>query len=162
MIAGFDHDDPLVFDRHFRFLQESGVPVPHDQSTKSTDGYPACGCGSIKKDASFRAPFLRNTSNVETVYEHPSEVHVAGGTAGRFTSALVERCCATGTTLRRRVRRLVSHIRRRPKVHRRVEARKVLLLLVMLKNDEPGSSPDRRFGCCWHTLWRAPFMARKA
>lgn len=159
MIVGFDHDDATVFDQHFAFLQETGVPVPMVNLLKAPTGT-RLWVRLHKEGRVFQNEALRQTSNVEPLTNvTPRQMPLAQLLAGYLD--LVERL-RDWARFEERVRRLVSQVRRRPVVRRRVDGSKVLLLALMIARMR-GQAGARRatLRLLWHTLWRAPFMVER-
>ncbi|HYI09572.1 MAG TPA: radical SAM protein [Thermoanaerobaculia bacterium] len=157
LIVGFDHDDTTVFDQHFAFIQESGVPVPMINILKAPTGT-KLWTRLLKKGRVFQSESLRSTSSVEgftnVIPERMSLVELLSGYI-----SLVERA-RDWSHFERRIHTLLSQFRRRPDVPLRFELRKLLLLLVMLlQMNSAGRRTALRL--LLYTLRRAPFMLER-
>ena len=157
MIVGFDNDDSTIFDHHFAFLQETGVPVPMINLLKAPTGT-KLWTRLHKEGRVFKQDALRRTSNVEpltNVIPH------------RMTMvALLEGYIGLVTRLRdwknfeQRVHNLLSEVDRPPQGGFRIELNKLVLLVIMLaKMDRDGRRTALRL--ILYTLRRAPFMAER-
>jgi radical SAM superfamily enzyme YgiQ (UPF0313 family) len=157
MIVGFDHDGPEIFDHHFTFLQESGVPVPMINLLKAPTGT-KLWTRLHKEGRVFQNEALRSTSNVEPLTNvMPQGMSMAELLKGYIN--LVERI-RDWANFEKRIQSLLSQVQRRPRVGFRFEFGKLLLLIVMLakmKSDARRSS----LRLLLYTLRRAPFMVER-
>jgi radical SAM superfamily enzyme YgiQ (UPF0313 family) len=157
MIVGFDHDDPAVFDQHFAFLQESGVPVPMINLLKAPTGT-KLWARLHKQGRVFQSEALRRTSNVEALTNVlPERMELAELLAGYIN--LVERI-RDWKNFEGRVRSLLSQVRRKPEVRFRVGPAQLLLLFVMLAKMKR-EARRTALRLLLLTLRRAPFMAER-
>lgn len=157
MIVGFDHDDAAVFDQHFEFLQASGVPVPMVNLLKAPTGT-KLWARLHKQGRVFRSDTLRRTSNVEPLTNVlPARMSLDELLSGYIR--LVERLRDWGN-FERRIKTLLSQVRRRPRVRFRVGPANILLLLAMLAKMN-GDARRAALRLLLHTLRRAPFMAER-
>lgn len=157
MIVGFDHDDESIFDHHFTFLQESGVPVPMINLLKAPTGT-KLWTRLQREGRVFQSEALRRTSNVEPLTNVlPRRMSMRELLSGYID--LVERI-RDWRNFEARIQALLSQVRRRPRVPFRFEPAKLLLLLMMLAkmNGEARMSALR---VLLLTLRRAPFMVER-
>jgi hypothetical protein len=157
MILGFDHDDEDVFDRHFSFLQEAGVPVPMVNLLKAPKGT-KLWARLHREGRVLHSEDLTRTSNVESlsnvVPRRMTQARLLAGYLG-----LVERL-RDWDHFEARVRRLLAQVKRRPALRTRVGPAGVVLLLRMLwQMNAAGRRAALRL--LFHTLARTPFMAER-
>jgi radical SAM superfamily enzyme YgiQ (UPF0313 family) len=157
MIVGFDHDDPGIFDHHFTFLQESGVPVPMINLLKAPTGT-KLWTRLQREGRVFQSEALRRTSNVEPLTNVvPRRMSMRELLAGYID--LVERI-RDWRNFETRTRSLLSQVKRRPRVPFPAEPGKLLLLFVMLAKMD-GEARRTALRLLLHTLRRAPFMVER-
>lgn len=157
MVVGFDHDDSAIFDHHFAFLQESGVPVPMINLLKAPTGT-KLWARLHKQGRVFQNEELRRTSNVEPLTNViPERMGLVELLAGYIN--LVERLRDWGN-FEKRIRSLLSQVRRRPRVRFRMGPTQLLLLFVMLTKMER-EARRTALRLLLFTLRRAPFMAER-
>jgi len=158
MIVGFDHDDQTIFDRHFAFLQDSGVPVPMLNLLKAPTGT-KLWARLHKAGRVLRNDALRRTSNVEPLSNvlplRMSMVDLLTGYRDLVTRIRDWR------NFESRVRRLVTQVRRRPVVKQPLEWRNVTLLAIMLTQMRGRRARWTTLRLLAYTLWHAPFMAER-
>src|SRR5262249_53109242 len=154
MIVGFDHDDCSVFDRHFSFLQETGVPVPMVNLLKAPTGT-KLWARLHKERRVFHNPALRSTSNVEPLTNViPKRMSLVELLAGYIE--LLERL-RDWKNFETRIHGLLSQLRHQPNVRRRPSAAKAVLLVLMLaKMNREGRAAT--FRLIRYTVKHAPFM----
>jgi len=157
MILGFDHDDVTIFDKHFTFLQETGVPVPMINLLKAPTGT-KLWTRLYKAGRVFQLDELRRTSNVEALTNViPARMSMSQLLAGYIS--LVERL-RDWKNFERRVRTLLSQVKRPPNLPFRVELNKLALLVVMLiEMDAEARRTALRL--LPYTLRRFPFMVER-
>jgi hypothetical protein len=157
MIVGFDHDDAGIFDHHFAFLQQSGVPVPMINLLKAPTGT-KLWTRLQREGRVFQSDALRRTSNVEPLTNViPKGMSMRELLSGYIT--LVERI-RDWRNFEARIQSLLAQVRRRPSVRFPLEPGKLLLLVIMLvkMNSEARGTALRLLV---HTLRRAPFMVER-
>jgi radical SAM superfamily enzyme YgiQ (UPF0313 family) len=157
MILGFDHDDVTIFDEHFTFLQETGVPVPMINLLKAPTGT-KLWARLHKVGRVFQRDEMRHTSNVESLTNViPARMNMSQLLSGYIS--LVERL-RNWKNFERRVQTLLSQIQRRPQLPFRVELNHVVLLVVMLiELDAEARRTALRL--LLYTLRRFPFMVER-
>lgn len=157
MIVGFDHDDATIFDNHFKFLQETGVPVPMINLLKAPTGT-KLWTRLHKQGRVFQNETLRRTSNVEPLTNViPEGMKLVELLAGYIK--LVERL-RDWRNFEERIKALLSQVRRRPGVRFRIEPAQILLLFVMLTKMKR-EARRTALRLLLSTLRRAPFMAER-
>ncbi|HEY6189248.1 MAG TPA: radical SAM protein [Pyrinomonadaceae bacterium] len=157
MIVGFDHDDTGIFDHHFTFLQESGVPVPMLNLLKAPTGT-KLWTRLQREGRVFQSEALRRTSNVEPLTNVvPRRMSMRELLAGYIE--LVERI-RDWRNFETRTRTLLSQVKRRPCVPFPAGPGKLLLLFVMLAKMK-GEARRTALRLLLHTLRRAPFMVER-
>lgn len=157
MIVGFDHDDSAIFDQHFTFLQETGVPVPMINLLKAPTGT-KLWARLHKQGRVFQSEEMRRTSNVEPLTNViPERMKLVELLAGYIK--LVERI-RDWKNFEQRIHALLTQVRRRPEVRFRIEPSQLLLLFIMLtKMKREARWTTLRL--LLFTLRRAPFMAER-
>jgi hypothetical protein len=157
MIVGFDHDDAGIFDHHFAFLQESGVPVPMINLLKAPTGTKLWT--RLQRDGRvFQSEALRRTSNVEPLTNViPRRMSMRELLSGYIN--LVERV-RDWKNFEARIQSLLAQVRRRPRVRFPLEPGRLLLLIIMLAKMN-GEARRTALRLLVHTLRRAPFMVER-
>ncbi|HEX8772900.1 MAG TPA: radical SAM protein [Pyrinomonadaceae bacterium] len=157
MIVGFDHDDERIFDDHFAFLQESGVPVPMINLLKAPTGT-KLWTRLQREGRVFQSDALRRTSNVEPLTNVlPRRMSMRELLSGYID--LVERI-RDWRNFEARIQSLLSQVRRRPRVPFRFEPSKLLLLMLMLARMKSEARVSA-LRVLLLTLRRAPFMVER-
>ena len=157
MILGFDHDDANIFDEHFTFLQETGVPVPMINLLKAPTGT-KLWTRLHKAGRVFQRDEMRRTSNVESLTNViPARMSMAQLLSGYIS--LVERL-RDWKNFERRIHTLLSHVEHPPQLRFRVQLNKLVLLVVMLiQMDAQARRTTLRL--LLYTLRRFPFMTER-
>ena len=157
MILGFDHDDLTIFDEHFTFLQETGVPVPMINLLKAPTGT-KLWTRLYKEGRVFQREEMRRTANVESLTNViPARMSMSQLLSGYIS--LVERL-RDWKNFEERVQILLSQVKRTPQLRFRVELNKLVLLVVMLiEMDAEARRTALRL--LPYTLRRFPFMVER-
>lgn len=157
MIVGFDHDDRSIFEHHFMFLQESGVPVPMINLLKAPTGT-KLWTRLQREGRVFQSEALRSTSNVEPLTNVlPRRMSMKELLSGYID--LVERI-RDWRNFEARIQSLLEQVHRRPRVPFHLEPSKLLLLFVMLAKMN-GEARWSALRVLLLTLRRAPFMVER-
>ena len=157
MILGFDHDDTGIFDEHFTFLQETGVPVPMINLLKAPTGT-KLWTRLHKAGRVFQRAEMRRTSNVESLTNViPARMSLVQLLSGYIS--LVERL-RDWNNFERRVQTLLSQVERPPQLRFRVELNKLVLLAVMLMQMD-AQARRTALRLLLYTLRRSPFMVER-
>ena len=157
MIVGFDNDDSSIFDHHFAFLQQTGVPVPMINLLKAPTGT-RLWTRLHKESRVFKQDALRRTSNVEpltnVIPRRMSMVALLEGYIGLVTRL------RDWKNFEQRVQVLLAQVERPLHNGFRIELSKLVLLVIMLaKMDRDGRRTALRL--LLYTLRHCRFMAER-
>lgn len=154
MIVGFDHDDTTIFNRHFEFLQETGLTIPMVNLLKAPKGTPLW-LRLVKEGRVIRSPETNQMANTESLSNIIPKQMTLGELLSGYIS-LLERI-RNWNNFEARVRTMISQIERRPNITRRTNwkgAVAFFLPLALIGGEARGATVRLLL----HAWRHAPFM----
>jgi radical SAM superfamily enzyme YgiQ (UPF0313 family) len=154
MIVGFDNDDASIFDRHFEFIQQTGLTIPYVNILKAARGTPLWARlqkegrvfqfrGSVE---TFRPEYITNVMPKQMTLEQLLSGYID----------LIERI-RDWDNFEARVKTMLSQINRRPRVKSHSSWREALAYIPPLASMN-GKARWVVARLLLHTWRRAPFM----